>query len=247
MEANIVTGRNPVIEALKADAPIEKILMLYGVRGAAIERIKLLAKQRGVPCVEVNKMRFREIVSDATTQGVVAMVGEKEYVSLEQLLEIPAQRNESPFFLILDEIVDPQNFGALLRTACCAGVHGVIIPKHHAVSITQTVVKASAGASEHIAVAKVTNVSNTIDVLKGKGIWVVGSSPEAEKTFYEVDFKIPLALVVGGEAQGIRRLVLEKCDFLVKIPMYGKVGSLNASVAGALLMYEVARARHSGD
>jgi 23S rRNA (guanosine2251-2'-O)-methyltransferase len=236
-----------VIEALKADAPIEKILMLYGVRGAAIERIKLLAKQRGVPCVEVNKMRFREIVSDATTQGVVAMVGEKEYVSLEQLLEIPAQRNEPPFFLILDEIVDPQNFGALLRTACCAGVHGVIIPKHHAVSITQTVVKASAGASEHIAVAKVTNVSNAIDVLKGKGIWVVGSSPEAEKTFYEVDYKIPLALVVGGEGQGIRRLVLEKCDFLVKIPMYGKVGSLNVSVAGALLMYEVARARHSGD
>lgn len=247
MEANIVTGRNPVIEALKADAPIEKILMLYGVRGAAIERIKLLAKQRGVPCVEVNKMRFREIVSDATTQGVVAMVGEKEYVSLEQLLEIPAQRNEPPFFLILDEIVDPQNFGALLRTACCAGVHGVIIPKHHAVSITQAVVKASAGASEHIAVAKVTNVSNAIDVLKGKGIWVVGSSPEAEKTFYEVDYKIPLALVVGGEGQGIRRLVLEKCDFLVKIPMYGKVGSLNVSVAGALLMYEVARARHSGD
>jgi len=246
METKIITGRNPVIEALKADAPIEKILILYGVRGTAIERIKSLAKQKGVPCVDVNKIKFREIVSDATTQGVVAIVGEKKYLSLDELLEIPVQRSEPPFLLILDEIVDPQNLGALLRTAECAGVHGVIIPKHHAAPITQTVVKTSAGASEHITVARVTNIANTIDELKEKGIWVIGSSPQAEKLFYDVDYKMPLAIVVGGEEQGMRRLVLEKCDFLVKIPMYGEIESLNASVAGALLMYEVVRARHLG-
>jgi 23S rRNA (guanosine2251-2'-O)-methyltransferase len=197
-------------------------------------------------CVEIDKTRFRELVSGAATQGVAAIVGEKKYLSLEELLQIPSQRNEPAFLLILDEIVDPQNLGALLRTAECTGVHGVIIPKHHAASLTQGVAKASAGASEHIAVAKVTNIANTIDELKERDIWVIGSSLGAEKSFYEMDLKMPLALVVGGEGHGMKRLVQEKCDFLVKIPMYGKVESLNASVAGALLMYEVVRHRRLG-
>jgi 23S rRNA (guanosine2251-2'-O)-methyltransferase len=243
---NIITGRKPIIEALRAHTPIEKIMVLYGVKGEAIERIKQLAKQYGVPCVEVNKQRFREVASDMTTQGVVALIGTKRYVEVEDILVVAQMCNEQPFILILDEIEDPQNLGALLRTAECVGMHGVIIPKHHAASINQTVVKTSAGASEHIAVARVTNIANTIDELKSKGLWIIGVSPEAEQTFYNVDYKSPIGIVIGSEGEGIRRLVKEKCDFLVRIPMFGKIDSLNASVAGALVMYEAVRARRLG-
>jgi 23S rRNA (guanosine2251-2'-O)-methyltransferase len=238
-----IAGRNPVIEALRSGTAVEKIVVLYGVRGSAIERIKELARQNRVPLVEVNKQKFRELVNDTTTQGVVALVGTKEYVSVEALLNTAKERNQPPFLLVLDEIQDPQNLGAIIRTAECAGAHGVILPKHHSASVNQTVAKASAGASEQLPIAKVTNIVTTLDELKAQGLWVVGADTDGDKLYYELDYKSPIAIVVGSEGEGIRRLVKEKCDFLVRIPLLGKIGSLNASVAAALVMYEVVRAR----
>jgi 23S rRNA (guanosine2251-2'-O)-methyltransferase len=241
--SNILAGRNPVIEALKAGTVIEKIVILAGVKGNAIEKIRTLAKRERVPFVEVGKQKFRELVNDTTTQGVVAVVGTKAYVEVDEILEVAAERKEPPVVLILDEIEDPHNLGALIRTAECAGVHGVIIPKHHAAGVNATVAKTSAGASEHMPVAKVVNVAATIGELKEKGIWVIGTDPGGDKLYTEADYTGPVALVIGNEGKGIRQLVKEKCDFLVRIPHFGRIDSLNASVAGALVMYEAARKR----
>ena len=241
--ANIIAGRNPVIEALRGGTIIEKVVILSGVKGGVIEKIKQMAKRNRVPFVEVGKQKFRDLVSDTTTQGVVAIVGTKAYVELDDILNIAQERNEPPFLLILDEIEDPQNLGALIRTAECAGVHGVVIPKHHAATVNQTVAKTSAGASEHLPVAKVVNIANTLDELKQKGLWIIGTDATAEKLYTQVDYSMPIVFVIGNEGKGIRQLVKEKCDFVVKIPLYGKVESLNASVAGALVMYEAVRKR----
>ncbi|HLF15194.1 MAG TPA: 23S rRNA (guanosine(2251)-2'-O)-methyltransferase RlmB [Bacteroidota bacterium] len=240
---NLIAGRNPVMEALRAETMIEKVVVLAGIKGNIIEKIREMAKRRRVPFVEVGKQKFRELVSDTTTQGVVAVVGTKEYVEVGDILAVAERRGEQATVLVLDEIEDPQNLGALIRTAECAGVHGVIIPKHHAASINQTVAKTSAGASEHMPVAKVVNIAATLDELKQKGLWIVGTDTAADREYSEIEYDMPLALVVGNEGKGIRQLVREKCDFLVGIPLYGKVESLNASVAGALLMYEVVRQR----
>ena len=242
---NIIAGRNPVMEALKAGTIIEKVVILAGVKGNIIEKIQGLAKRNRIPCVEVGKQKFRDLVSDTTTQGVVAIVGTKAYVEVSDILAVAKQRNEKPFILILDEIEDPQNLGALLRTAECAGVHGAIIPKHHAATVNQTVAKTSAGASEHIPVAKVTNIATTLEELKKEGIWIVGTTADGDRTYDSVDYTLPIAIVIGNEGKGIRHLVKERCDFLVKIPLFGKVESLNASVAGALVMYETVRKRRA--
>lgn len=240
---DIIAGRNPVSEALKAGTLIERVVILAGVKGMAIEKIKAMAKRNRVPCVEVGKQKFRDLVSDTTTQGVVAIVGTKRYVEIDDILKAAADRNEQPMILILDEIEDPQNLGALIRTAECAGIHGVVIPLHHAATINQTVAKTSAGASEHLPAAKVVNIANTLDDLKKKGFWIIGTSAEAEKLYTEVDYSSPIAIVIGNEGKGMRQLVSSKCDFVVKVPLFGQVGSLNASVAGALVMYEAVRKR----
>ncbi len=241
--ANIIAGRNPVMEALKAGTIIEKIVILAGVKGNVIEKIRTAAKRNRVPCVEVGKQKFRDLVSDTTTQGVVAIVGTKAYVEIDEILKIAESKGEPLNLLILDEIEDPQNLGALIRTAECVGTHGAVIPKHHAASVNQTVAKTSAGASEHLPVAKVTNIATTLDELKSKGVWIIGTDAGADKVYTEIDYTSPIAVVVGNEGKGIRELVKEKCDFLVKIPVFGKVESLNASVAGALVLYETARQR----
>lgn len=243
--SEIIVGRQPVVEALKAGTPIEKIVLLYGVKGNAIERIRQLAKQRGIAVAESNRQRFRELAEDATTQGVVALVATKDYIEVEDILAAARKRGEPCFILVLDEIEDPHNVGALIRSAEAAGAHGVIITKHHSAMLNQTVAKTSAGASVHLPAAKVTNLAQTIDELKRAGLWIVGTTPESEKLYTEVDYKSPVAVVVGSEGKGMRKLISEKCDFLVRIPMYGKIDSLNASVAGALVMFEVARARRS--
>jgi 23S rRNA (guanosine2251-2'-O)-methyltransferase len=240
---DIIAGRQPVTEALKGGTLIEKIVILFGVKGPPIEKIKQLAKQNRVPVTEVGKHRFRELVSDTTTQGVVAIVGTKKYVELEDILAKAAAKAEVPFVIVLDEIQDPQNLGALIRTAECAGAHGIVIPKHSAASVNQTVAKTSAGASEYMLVAKVTNIAVTLEELKEKGFWVVGTDSEGGKDYALLDYSSPIALVIGNEGSGIRKLVKEKCDFLAKIPLFGNVESLNASVAGALVMYEVVRKR----
>ncbi len=240
----IIAGRQPVMEALRAGTQIEKVIFLLGVHGRAIDDIRSLAQDKNVQVTEVARQEFRELASDATTQGVMALVSSKQqYASFEALLNIPGERNEKGLLLILDEIEDPQNLGALIRTAECAGIHGVIIPKHHSASLTSTVAKTSAGAVEHMAIAEVTNIVTTIEELKEQGYWIVGLEASGEKLYTEADYKTPTAIVVGSEGKGIRRLVKEHCDFLIKIPLRGKIASLNASVAGALVMFEATRQR----
>lgn len=243
--ATIVYGKQPVLEALKSEIPIEKLLVLHGMRTEPIRSILHLAKQKGIPISEVTAQRLRDLGVNEHSQGVVALIAEKEYVEIDDLLRLARTKNEPPFFLILDEIVDPHNLGALIRTAECSGVHGAIIPKHHSVSINETVAKTSAGASLHLPVARVTNLVQTIETLRSQGVWIVGLDMNGDKVYDEVNYTGSVAIVIGNEGKGIRRLVKENCDFLIRIPMYGKIESLNASVSGALVMYEAARGRHS--
>lgn len=241
---NLIVGRQPVIEALRSDTPLEKICVLFGTRGNAIQNIRQLAKQRGVPLKEIDRRRFLELCSNANAQGVLAIAGTKVYVEIDDLLNTANDKGEAPFLLVLDEIEDPHNLGALIRTAECAGAHGVIIPRHHSASLNETVTKTSAGASLHLPAARVTNTARALDELRSRGVWIIGTAMQAPKSYEEVDYTGAIAIVVGNEGKGIRRLVQEKCDFLVRIPLYGKVGSLNASVAGGLVLYEAARGRN---
>ena len=243
--SSIIAGRKPVMEALKAGTRIERIVFLVGVQGRVVSEIRGLAERRSVQVSFVNKQQFRELATDATTQGVVAIVPAKKFVNLEDLLALPPQRGERGFLLILDEIEDPHNLGALVRTAECAGVHGIVVPRHHAAPVTSTVVKAAAGATEHMPMAEVTNVVQAIELLKEHGYWIIGLDTEGEKSYTELDYGTPLAIVVGNEGRGMRRLVREHCDHIVRIALYGKIESLNASVAGALVMFEAARHRHA--
>lgn len=240
---NIIAGRKPVIEALNAGAPVEKIYILRGAHGEPLDIIRQLARQQNILCTDADKHLIEKLSRDTNTQGVVAVIGTKEYAAVDEILAIAASKNEKPFLLLFDGIEDPHNLGALIRTAVCLGAHGGIIPKHNAAPVNATVAKTSAGASAHFPIAKVTNIVAAIEELKEKGVWIVGSDAHAEKRFTEVDYTLPIALVIGNEGKGIRRLVKEYCDFLVKIPMAGSFDSLNASVAGALVMYEVFRKR----
>ncbi len=240
---NIIAGRKPVMEALRAGTRIEQIVLLTGVQGRVIEAIRELAGRKQVQVVQANKQQFRELATDATTQGVVALVASRTFADLREILEAPRARGVPGLLLVLDEIEDPHNLGALVRTAECAGFHGVIIPKHHAASVTSVAVKASAGATEHLPIAEVTNIVQSIEKLKEQGYWVVGLDASGDRLYTEVEYGTPVAIVVGNEGKGIRRLVKEHCDHVVKIPLLGKVQSLNASVAGALVMYEAVRRR----
>jgi len=242
---NVIAGRKPVVEALSAGMPIERIYILRGTRGEPIDEIREMARQKNILCTEADKHLIEKLSRDANSQGVVAIAGTKEYTDVDGILAIAAAKNENAFILLFDEIEDPHNLGALIRTAVCLGAHGGIIPKHNAAPVNETVAKTSAGASAHFPIAKVTNIAATIDELKTKGVWIVGTDANAEKSFADVDYAMPVALVIGNEGKGIRRLVKEKCDFLVNIPMAGKFDSLNASVAGGLAMYEVFRKRRN--
>jgi 23S rRNA (guanosine2251-2'-O)-methyltransferase len=240
---NLIIGRQPVLEALKSRQPIERILILHGTSGSHIEQAKQLARKLAIPVKETDKERFAELAGDTQAQGIIAIIDSYRYVEIEDILAIAQKKNEPPFILVLDEIEDPHNLGALIRSAECAGVHGVIIPLHNAASVNSTVIKTSAGATAHIPIARVTNIAQTLHELKKAGVWIVGTEMECDKFYYKHDYCGSLAIVIGNEGKGIRRLVKEKCDFLVKIPMHGKIESLNASVAGALVMFEAAKGR----
>jgi 23S rRNA (guanosine2251-2'-O)-methyltransferase len=242
---NIIAGRKPVMEALRSGSIIEKVVFLVGVQGNVIRELRDLAEKRRIPVVQANKQEFRELAVDQTTQGVVAIVPTKEFATLERLIAIPLEREEKGFLLVLDEIEDPHNLGALVRSAECTGVHGVVLPRHHSAPVSSTVIKASAGATEYVEMAEVTNVVSALEELKEEGYWIVGLDGSGDRTFTEIDVDTPIALVVGNEGRGLRRLVREHCDFLARIPLYGKIDSLNASVAGAIVMYEVARKRRA--
>lgn len=242
--AETIVGRQPVLEALKAGTAIDKILFLEGVQGKQLEDIRAVAQARNIPVVVMNRYRFRDLVGHQKTQGVIALLSKPySYSTVEQLLARAAERNEKPFVLVLDEIEDPQNLGALVRTAECAGVHGAIVPKHRSAPVSAAVVKASAGATEHLPIAEVTNIMHTIEELKQEHLWITGLDASGEKLYTEVDYTSPIALVVGNEGRGMRRLVKDHCDFVVRIPLLGKIASLNASAAGAIVMYEVVRQR----
>jgi len=238
----ILYGRNAVLEALRAGKPIDRILLAKGTRAkGTLAEIIALARSRGVPIQRVERRDLDRIAD--RHQGVVAEAGEYEYASVEEILTAAEERGEKPFLLILDCLQDIQNFGSLLRTAEAVGVHGVIIPKRRAVGVTAAVRKASAGAVEHLRIAQVGNLARTIAALKERGLWVIGLDMAGELTYDEADLDMPLAIVVGGEGQGISRLVQENCDFLVRLPMRGQVSSLNAAVAGSIVLYEALRRR----
>jgi 23S rRNA (guanosine2251-2'-O)-methyltransferase len=242
---NIIYGRNTVIEALKSKREIEKLLLLKNGEGS-IKKIEGMAKDRKIPIQYVDKTALDrvtdELKSDGSHQGVVAYTSAYKYKEVEDLLSIASNKKESPFLIILDGIEDPHNLGAILRTADGAGAHGVIIPKRRAVGLTDTVAKSSAGAIEYIPVAKVSNISQTIEQLKEAGLWIAACDMDGQ-TYYQADLTGPIALVIGSEGKGISRLVREKCDFILSIPMEGRISSLNASNAAAVLMYEIHKQR----
>ena len=259
---NIIIGRKPVLEALNSNEEIEQVCLLFGQQGNIINAIRIAAKKRGIKCNQIPLERFKTFTPDKNAQGVIALKQDFKFSSLDEIIKsahpqpLPQGKGLQkalsfgeglgealPLILILDEIQDPHNVGAILRSAECSGVNGVIITKHHSATITATVTKTSAGATEHLKICQVNNLSQTIDELKEKGFWIVGSSLENAKLYTEVDYKIPIALIVGNEEKGIRKLTASKCDFLVKIPMSGKIQSLNVSVASGILLFEILRQR----
>ncbi|MDL4841365.1 23S rRNA (guanosine(2251)-2'-O)-methyltransferase RlmB [Aquibacillus rhizosphaerae] len=243
MSEEWIVGKNPVIEALSAGRSINKLLVSDQLQNQSYNKIHSLAKQNGITIQRVPKKKLDQLVDD-NHQGVAAAVAAYQYSSVEDLFELAERREEAPFFLILDEIEDPHNLGSILRTADATGVHGVIIPKRRSVGLTATVAKTSAGAIEYIPVARVTNIAQTIDELKERHVWVVGTEAEGTEDYRQLDGTTSLALVIGNEGKGMSRLVKEKCDWTVRLAMKGKVSSLNASVASSLLMYEVYRKRY---
>ncbi len=241
-----IEGRNPVIEALRSDREIDKIMISNSSKEGSIKKIIGMAKEKNIVIQYVDKHKLDEISTSHAHQGVIASVSEYKYYELDELLEIASKKGEDPFFIILDEITDPHNLGTIIRTADAVGAHGVIIPKRRSVHITSVVAKASAGAVEYVPVCKVTNIVNTIKQLKKEGLWIAAADMDGE-VFYEQNLTGPLALVIGSEGFGVSRLVKQNCDFVVKMPMIGNVSSLNASVAGGILLYEIFRQRMKKD
>ncbi|MGL4343617.1 MAG: 23S rRNA (guanosine(2251)-2'-O)-methyltransferase RlmB [Cellulosilyticaceae bacterium] len=240
---SLVFGRNAVIEVLKSGRDIDKIIIQKGQTEGSIKKIIGDAKAKGVVLVEAEKAKLDELTANDKHQGVVAYVSAHKYSDIDEILNDAKSKGEDPFILILDNIQDPHNLGAIIRTAHTAGVHGIIIAKRRAVGLTATVAKASAGAIEYMKVAKVTNIAQTIEDLKQKGIWVACADMDGE-IIYKDNLRGAIGIVIGSEGEGISQLVRNKCDFAVSIPMYGKVTSLNASVAASILVYEVVRQRH---
>lgn len=238
-----IEGRNPVLEALKADRTINKILISKGDREGSVRQIIALAREKGIIIQEIERTILDTLSSTHSHQGVIAYAAIKDYVDVDDILKIANEKKEPAFIVILDEISDSHNLGSILRTADAAGVHGVIIPKRRAVGLTAAVSKASAGAVEYVPVARVTNIGQTIDYLKKNNIWVVGTDSSGDKPFYKSDLKGAIALVIGSEGEGMGKLVKERCDFVVNIPMKGEISSLNASVAAGIVMYEISRQR----
>jgi 23S rRNA (guanosine2251-2'-O)-methyltransferase len=247
-EGRPLFGRNPVLELLRAGGRrVEEIAIISEGRGPALHDLLNLAKRQGVKISFRTRDQLTAIAGDPHHQGVVARVAGASYSSLTDLLAVPAGRGEPPFFLALDQVQDPRNLGAVLRSAEVTGVHGVILPKHHAVGLTGAAAKSAMGAAELVAVARETNLVQALEELKKEGVWIVGAVPTGGKIPWEMDLTGPLCLVLGGEGEGLRPLVARSCDFLASLPMRGQLGSLNISAAAAVLCYEVLRQRGRGE
>lgn len=243
MREDLIIGRNAVIEALKSDRTIECVYVSKGDLEGSIKVALGLAKDKGVVIKEADRRKLDTMCDGLNHQGIVARVTPFKYCEVNDILEDAKRKEQQPFIVILDEIEDPHNLGSIIRTAELCGVHGIIIPKRRNVGVTSTVYKCSAGAIEHMKIAKVTNINSTIDMLKEQGIWIYGADIDGKDYSYNTDFSGPCALIIGSEGKGISNLTLKKCDLLVKIPMIGKINSLNASVAGGIMMYEVLKGR----
>jgi len=247
MQREKIIGINAVREVLRAGRPIQRLLISEQRRmDRDVAEVLRLAKERGIEIRMISRDTLDREARDSHHQGVVAVTSARAYATLDDILQIPAQRKEEALFLVLDGIEDPRNLGAILRTAEAAGVHGVIIPERRAVGLTDTVAKTAAGALEYVPVVKVVNIVNTLGELKKSGLWVVGAEAGGETVYWDADFARPTALVMGGEGTGVRRLVKEHCDYLVSLPLRGNISSLNVSVAAGTLLYEVLRQRRRG-
>ena len=240
---DIIEGRNAVQEALRAGRAIDKLYITRGDSDRALGHIAGLARERGITVSDCDRRKLDAMSVTKAHQGVIAVCALREYASLDDILSVAEERGEPPFVIVCDEISDPHNLGAIIRSAECVGAHGVIIPKHRSAGLTAVVGKTSAGAAEHMAVARVPSIAAALDELKRRGLWVYGAAAEGSSGMWQTELTGPIALVIGSEGDGLGRLVRERCDFLVSIPLRGRVSSLNASTAAAVLMYEILRQR----
>jgi 23S rRNA (guanosine2251-2'-O)-methyltransferase len=241
--ADWIFGKHAVLEAASAGRDMEKVWLAEGMKKKSVEDLVRQLEDQKVPYHWVPRSKLDQVAENQNHQGVAAQVSSYQYVSVEQIVANAKQKGEHPFLLLLDGIVDPHNLGTVLRTADATGVHGVIIPKRRAVGLTATVAKTSAGAIEYVPVAKVTNMNRTAEYLKDQGVWLVGTDGESKQSYETVDYDMPVALVIGNEGQGISQQLKKKCDFLVRLPMKGRVSSLNASVATGVMLYQVLQSR----
>ncbi len=239
---SLIIGRKPVLEALNSDEEVSQVFILFGQEGGIIEAIRVAAKKKGIKVNQVPFEKFRQITQSKIAQGVAASKSEQKYYDLYEIIS-ESKKSQYPLLLILDSIQDTHNVGAIFRSADCSGVDGIIITKNNSAPINETVVKTSAGASEHVKITLINNLAQTIDELKQKGFWIVGSYLEGAKDYTKVDYKVPIAVIVGNEEKGIRKLTADKCDHLVRIPMKGKIQSLNVSVATGVMLFEILRQR----
>ena len=239
----MIEGRNAVTEALKSGRTIDKVYLAAGDTDKALARLAAQAKDAGAVVVQVDRRKLNEMSPTGAHQGIIAAVAAHDYATLDELLALAEERGEPPLLVVCDELSDPHNLGAILRTAECAGAHGLIIPKRRSVGLTAVVAKTSAGAVEYLPVARVSNIAAAIEELKQRGVWIYGTAAEGSTPLHQADLKGPCAIVIGNEGSGMSRLVAERCDFLVSIPMKGRISSLNASAAAAVLLYEAVRQR----
>ena len=239
----VIEGRNAVIEALRAGVTIDKIFLLKGETDATLGHIASTAREKGIVVVDADRRKLDNMSRTHAHQGVIALASVREYCSVEDILQSAADKGEAPLLVVCDEISDPHNLGAIIRTAECAGAHGIVIPKRRSAGLTAIVAKTSAGAVAHMPVARVPNIAALLKDLKKQGVWVFGTAAGGNTTLYNADLKGPAAIVIGSEGDGMTRLVAENCDFLVSIPMKGRINSLNASAAAAILLYEAVRQR----
>lgn len=242
-EEEYLAGKHPVLEAMKAGRSINKIFMSNQAQRHLVQPIMEEAKARGIVVQQVDKSKLDRLVPDIQHQGVVAQAAAVAYAEVDDLLARAAERGEAPLIVLLDEVEDPHNLGSVLRTADCTGVHGVIVPKRRSAGLTAVVAKTSAGAVEYVPVARVANLVQTMEKLKAAGLWIAGADAGAKEGFYDTNLTGPLAIVIGNEGQGLSRLVRERCDFILSLPMVGQINSLNASVAAGVILYEVVRQR----
>jgi 23S rRNA (guanosine2251-2'-O)-methyltransferase len=244
MSTDKIIGINPVLEALKAGRPVQRLLVSdQRKQDRDVQTILRLAREQGAEVRFANRDALNREAPGVNHQGIIAVAAAKQYADLYDILKAPAGKGQVPLFLVLDGVEDPRNLGAILRTADAAGVHGVIIPERRAAGLTETVAKAAAGAMEHVPVVKVVNIVNTLDELKKAGVWVAGAEAGGDMVYWKADFARPTALVLGGEDRGVRRLVRERCDYLISLPLLGRISSLNVSVAAGILLYEALRQR----